>query len=256
MIVRAIDPLDALAEAQLVGGAGVLELDLDLAGAARVPGLDRLQVREGLLRAGLDQLPSPNRRDLARRLDAETGLDRDRRQPRAEQVSSLRARGLVAGHEQHRAVPRPADGRMDPRLADERAVEPEVEVVLTRDRVVEHAEARPGHRVHPHEERRVAALLEEVRVLGPVVLDDELAVGVEQLRLERVERPLLAGAVAVHDDDLGRARRLRAAHGGVDLLGVELAALVVERQAAARLGALDDPGDALHVGDDVDAHGG
>ena len=44
----------------------------------------------------------------------------------------LRARGLVAGHEQHRAVPRPADRRMDPRLADERPVEPEVEVVLAR----------------------------------------------------------------------------------------------------------------------------
>ena len=34
-------------------------------------------------------------------------------------------------------------------------------------------------RVHPDEERRVAALLEELRVLGPLVLHDPLAVGVE-----------------------------------------------------------------------------
>ena len=35
---------------------------------------------------------------------------------------------------------------------------------------------------------------------------------------------------------------------------VELAPLLVERLAAGRLLPLDDPGDALHVADDVDAH--
>ena len=35
----------------------------------------------------------------------------------------------------------------------------------------------PGARVHPDEERGVAALLEEARVLRPVLLDDELAAG-------------------------------------------------------------------------------
>ena len=108
--------------------------------------------------------------------------------------------------------------------------------------------------MHADEQRGVAALLEELGVLGPVVLDDPLAVGVEQLGNERVERQLLAGAVAVHDDDLGRSGRLRAAYGGVDLLGVELASFLVERRAAVRLRRLDDPGDALHVADDVDAH--
>ena len=44
----------------------------------------------------------------------------------------------------------------------------------------------------------------------------------------------LAGAVAVHDDDLGRPRRLGAAHGGIDLLRVEAAALLVHRGAADR----------------------
>ena len=40
-----------------------------------------------------------------------------------------------------------------------------------------------------------------------------------------------------HHDDLGRARRLRAAHRRVDLLGVELAALLVHRRAAAESAA-------------------
>src|SRR5688572_19258071 len=71
---------------------------------------------------------------------------------------------------------------------------------------------------------------------------------------QRVERPTLAGAVAVHDDDLRRARRLRSANRGVDLLRVELAPFLVEPLAAGRLLPLHDPGDALHVRDDVDAH--
>ena len=50
-------------------------------------------------------------------------------------------------------------------------------------------------------------------------------------RQERVERPALARAVAVHDHDLARACRLRAAHGRVDLLRVELAPFLVQRLA-------------------------
>ena len=113
--------------------------------------------------------------------------------------------------------------------------------------------ARAG--VHPDEERGVAAALEEGGVLGPLVLDDELAVGIEILGDERVERPSLPGAVAIHDNDLGGARGFGAAHGRVDLLRVELAALLVQRLAAGRLLPLHDAGDALHVRDDVDAHG-
>ena len=97
--------------------------------------------------------------------------------------------------------------------------------------------------------------LEELRVLRPLVLDDELAVRVEVLGDEGVERPALPRAVAVHDDDLGRAGGLRAAHGSVDLLRVELAPFLVQRLAAGGLLPLHDPGDALHVRDDVDAHG-
>ena len=84
-------------------------------------------------------------------------------------------------------------------------------------------------------------LLEELRVARPLLLHDPLAVLVQQLRHERVEGPAAARAVAVHHDDLGRASRLRAAYGRVDLLGVELAALLVHRVAAARLLRLDDP---------------
>ena len=118
----------------------------------------------------------------------------------------------------------------------------------------EHAVARPGHRVHADEERGVDAAFEVLDVFGPLVLDDVLAVGVELLREQRVERPPFAGAVAVHDDDLGRARRLRAAHGRVDLAGVEAASLLVHRVAARDLLPPDDPGDSLHVRHDEDPH--
>jgi hypothetical protein len=80
--------------------------------------------------------------------------------------------------------------------------------------------------VHADEERSVAARLEEGGVPRPVLLDDELAGGIEILGDERVERVAVGRAVTVHDDDLGRARRLRAANGRVDLLGVELAGLL------------------------------
>src|SRR5215207_6520411 len=45
-----------------------------------------------------------------------------------------------------------------------------------------------------------------------------------------------------------------AADGGVDLLGIEAAALLVHLLAAGDLLPLDDPGDTLHVADDLDAH--
>ena len=71
--------------------------------------------------------------------------------------------------------------------------------------------------------------------------------------MSELKGPPLAGAVAVHDDDLGRPGRLRAAHRRVDLLGVQLAPLLVHRLAACGLLRLDDP-DALHVADDVHLH--
>ena len=113
---------------------------------------------------------------------------------------------------------------------------------------------RARARVHADEERGVATFLQEARVLRPLLLHDELAGGVEQVRDQRVERPALPRAVAVHDDDLRGAGRLRAANGGVDLLGVEPAAFLVHRVAARRLLPLDDAGDALHVADDVHFH--
>src|SRR5581483_5928619 len=65
--------------------------------------------------------------------------------------------------------------------------------------------------------------------------DDELAVGMEELGQERVERVVAARAVTVHDDDLGGARSLRAADGRVDLLGVQPAPFLEERAVAAGL---------------------
>ena len=49
------------------------------------------------------------------------------------------------------------------------------------DGVVHHPAPRAGHRMHADEERRVDSALEELRVLGPLVLDDEVAGLVEQL---------------------------------------------------------------------------
>ena len=110
--------------------------------------------------------------------------------------------------------------------------------------------------MHRDEERCVAAALEEVRVLRPLLLHDELAVGVELLGNQRVERPVLPGAMAIHDDDLCCTRFLHTAHGSVDLFGVQLPALVVRDIAggSVRLRPLDDPGDAFHVADDEDLH--
>ena len=107
-----------------------------------------------------------------------------------------------------------AERRVDPGLADERPVEAKVLPRLARDGVREDAVRRAGHRVHADEERGVAAGLEEIGVLRPLLLHDVLAVGIEELGEERVEVVRTAGAVAVHDHDLAsrpppsrRARR-------------------------------------------------
>src|SRR5205807_888631 len=140
--------------------------------------------------------------------------------------------------------------------SDRRAVELQLAPGLSGDGVGEHAVRRAGLRMHPDEERGVAALLEQLGVLGPVVLHDELAVRVELVGNEGVERPFLARAVTVHDHDVLRARGLRAAHGSVDLLGVELAPFVVRALLLRAVGLLplDDARDALHVADDEDLH--
>ena len=118
----------------------------------------------------------------------------------------------------------------------------------------QHAALGAGAGVLADEQRHVAALLEHRRVLGPARLDDELAALVERVRDQRVERPVAAGAVAVHHHDLGRAARERAADRRVDLLGVEAAALLVAGLAGAHLLPAGDAGDALHVADDQDLH--
>ena len=154
----------------------------------------------------------------------------------------------------HGAVPVPAERRVDPGLADLDAVEPQAPPRRAAHRVREHAVARACHRVHADEERSVDALLEVLDVLRPLVLDDVLAVGVELLGDQRVERPPLAGAVTVHHDDLRRPGSLRAAHGRVDLARVEAAPFLVHRVAACHLLPLHDAGDAFHVADDEDLH--
>src|SRR5205085_2966382 len=131
------------------------------------------------------QLAGPRRGQLPRGELAEAALDGDRRHAGAEQVAGLRARRLVARDQEHGAPPGPAERRVDTRLADEGPVEPEVLPLLAGNRVVHDALGRSGARVHADEERRVTALLEEARVLRPLLLDDELAGRVELFRDER-----------------------------------------------------------------------
>ena len=129
--------------------------------------------------------------------------------PDAQELDALAAHRLVARHQQHRAAPGPAQRRVDAGLADRGAVEAQVAPARARDGVVHAAVARTGPGVHAHQQRRVAALLERLGVLRPEALDDELDPLVEVLGQQGVERPAAAGAVAVHDDDLGRAGRRR-----------------------------------------------
>src|SRR5919106_2142572 len=250
----AVEDLDAVAVAVAVGEARVGEDGLDIARLARVVGRDAVAPLDPLLRRGLDQRPRAHGRQVTCAVPAETLLDRHGDELRPEEFGGLAADDVVAGDEDDGTAPRPAERRVDAGLADRDAVEAQVVVLAPRDRVTHDAARRARVRVHGDEERRVAALLQHLRVLGPLVLDDPLAVRVEQLGHEGVERPALARPVAVHDHDLVGARRLRAAHRRVDLLGVELARLLVERLAAVDLLPLDDAGDALHVADDEDPH--
>ena len=138
---------------------------------------------------------------------ADALLDRDRRQPVAEQRPPLAAGGLVAGDEQDRAAPGPAERRVDPGLADPTPLNqrfcqsrpdtvwfmipsgvPAIACMPTNSAASQPCSRKSVYPVHS-------------------LLHDVLAVRVEQVRDERVERPAAAGAVAVHDDDLGRARR-------------------------------------------------
>ncbi len=120
--------------------------------------------------------------------------------------------------------------------------------------MVQNARRRSRSRVHTDEKRSVAPLLEELRVVRPLVLHDPIAARVERLGEERVERPSLSGSMAVHDDDLGRAARASAPDDGVDLFGIELPPFLVERLATLDLLPFDDAGNALHVAHHDDAH--
>ncbi len=146
---------------------------------------------------------------------------------RTEQLGRLAADRGVTGHEQDRAAPLAAEGGVDPGFPDRCSVEPELAPGLAGDGVRHDAVRCSGLRVHADEQRGVAALLEQLCVFRPVVLDDVLAGRVELVRDQGIEGPLAARAVTVHDHDLGRAGGLRASNGGVDLLGVQLAAFVV-----------------------------
>src|SRR6186713_2240808 len=186
-----VNAFDALAKAKPVRRGGVLELRLDLAWAAGVVRSDRAQVRERSACRVLDELAGANGSEVASGLRADPPLHGGGRESVTQKLAALTARRFVSGHEQHRAPPRSAQSRIDAGLADERVVEPEVLVVAAGDRVVHDAVSRARASVHADEERGIAASLQELRVLRPLVLGDELAVGIEILGDEGVERPPL-----------------------------------------------------------------
>src|SRR4029453_188782 len=123
-----------------------------------------LQVGERASRTVLDELTCTCGRVGPGRARAEAPFDRDGRQTVAEQLGTLPAGRVVAGDEKDGTAPRPAQRRVDPGLAHERVVEPEVLVVASGDGVIHDAVGRPRAGVHPDEERRITSLLEELRV--------------------------------------------------------------------------------------------
>src|SRR5436309_3011089 len=110
----------------------------------RVASLDDVLVTK-LLALSEQNLDYSDVLEMARAVASEALLHGNGREACSEQRAGLVARRTVARHEQHRRAPRSAEGRVDPRLADERAVEPQVLPLLARDRVVEDAVARPVH---------------------------------------------------------------------------------------------------------------
>src|SRR5205823_6673249 len=86
-----VNQLDARPEAELRRRDRGLELDPDLGRLTRVVWLDRLQVRDRLLRARLDQLPCAGGRKHPRAQRRETLLDGDGREPVAEERLRLAA---------------------------------------------------------------------------------------------------------------------------------------------------------------------
>ena len=184
-----VDALDAVAEAKPVRLGRVLELRADLTRAARVVRRDRIQVRERSACRVLDELTGADGSEIASGLRADPPLHGNGRKAVAEKLAAFAARRLVPGHEQHGAAPRSAESRIDAGLADERAVEPEVLVVrpeivwfMTPSRV-------PARACMPTKSAASQPRLEELRVLRPLVLNDQLAVGIEVLGHEGVERP-------------------------------------------------------------------
>jgi hypothetical protein len=72
------------------------------------------------------------------------------------------------------------------------------------------------------------------------------------IRREAFGQDVLRVAVRVGDGDVGRAGLARAGDGGEHLIGHEAAETLVFEAARKKLFAGHDPGDALHVGGDVD----
>ena len=75
-----------------------------------------------------------------------------------------------------------AERRVDAHLTHECVVEAQMSPRGGGDGVTQHAVGSSSPGVHPYQQAGVAALLQHLRVTGPGVVGDPLAVGVQQLR--------------------------------------------------------------------------
>src|SRR5262245_23636850 len=117
-----------------------------------------------------------------------------------------------------------------------------------------HAVRGAGHRVRPHQQRCVAARLKWLNVAAPGMAEDVARAAFKLFWYQALEAVATARAMAIYDDDVIGARRLRSAHRGVDLARHKPAPLVVLRRAARHLLPDLDAGDAFHIYPDYNAH--
>ena len=156
-------------------------------------------------------------------------------------------RDIVAGDEHDRHAVPAGDQRVEPALAERPAVDPDVGDDAAAG-VREQAAGLPGLRVIADEDRRVERVVEPLHHPGPL----EAVADQTRARLEVLQPQVAHAAVRVVDDDLGGAAGARAADGGVDVVGHQLARAAVFGAGRRELIGPGDAADAFHVDRDED----
>src|SRR5215467_966761 len=116
---------------ELVKSAGIDELDPDFRRRSRSVGCDCGRIADAFAGCLLDHLAGADGRYVAGARPADRLFDGYSGQAGAEQFAAFAAAGTVASHEEDRAAERAAEGGVDPDLADQDVVEPQVLPGLT-----------------------------------------------------------------------------------------------------------------------------